>query len=79
MAIYTIDIDTGQVPLSELVDTVCELYAYQSIINGSSNPESKGQFATRMEKKRWADLVYARRVRLAKDTATGEVQQLVFT
>lgn len=46
MAVISINIPDNQ--LSRVIDGICLGQGYQATINGSPNPETKGQFAKRM-------------------------------
>ena len=47
MPTIVLDIPSGT-DLTRAVDAVCGLYNYQTLINGSANPESRNSFAKRM-------------------------------
>lgn len=48
MATLSFTFDTGNVPLSRIVDAFAIRYRYQPTIDGQPNPETKAEFARRM-------------------------------
>ena len=67
--------DTGQVPLSKIIDAFASAYNYKDMIQTSPddptlipNPETKQQFARRMVKNYIIDMVRAEDIKTAQMT-----------
>jgi hypothetical protein len=79
MPTLTFSYDTGNVPLSRIINSYAEQFGYVDTINGQPNPETKAEFARRMVRTQIVSVVRASEVGTAIKTAKDAVTPIDIT